>query len=593
MSPPGAEGAERRSDRRRHDWLARLLGIAPERKAEIYLQLSRSATLRDANHWLFILFAAGIATLGLVLNSPAVIIGAMLISPLMGPILAAGLALAAGDLLLGVRAVLNLVASCALAISFAVLLVAVLPFKELTAEISARTQPTTLDFVVALLSGLVGSVAICRDSKEVATSIPGVAIAVALMPPLCVVGYGIGYALSLDAAQGLRVAQGGGLLFLTNLIAITFTAMAVFLAVRLDVQSTRTSVRDWRQREGAGVLQKLFVRFPAVERMWPIGSLPVRIATIVLSIVLLLVPLSKSFSQLKQEIQRQREENRTLAVAKSVWQEKFVRLPNGEPRSYIEHVAVREQNGQTDLVVRVFTSAPCTEAEKDLYTELVAARLGRPESSVALQLIEIPTAQAALKAKRRDELPAVAPPPRPDVAKLEGELVHRLSSDLHGLRLPPEAELLGFQAVIRPREPLALTLAYLADRDIGQDAAGLITDAVRDRVARDSGMQVTLKRSPRSFGPLTFERRSASLTREARGLLDAAGAELGQWTVLHAEISLPPAAGGSPAAVGERERAVRDYLATHWQIDSQRLSAAVDPARRAMALNLRLTGPGG
>ncbi len=90
------------------------------------------------------LFSAGIATLGLALNSPAVIIGAMLISPLMGPILASGLALAAGDFVLGTRAAVNLLLSCIVAILFAVILVTLLPFKEVTAEIAGRTQPNTL-----------------------------------------------------------------------------------------------------------------------------------------------------------------------------------------------------------------------------------------------------------------------------------------------------------------------------------------------------------------------------------------------------------------------------------------------------------------
>ncbi len=75
--------------------LAISLGVRAERREEIYLELSKAATLRDPSYWLQLLFAAGIATLGLVLNSPAVIIGAMLISPLMGPILAGGLAIAA------------------------------------------------------------------------------------------------------------------------------------------------------------------------------------------------------------------------------------------------------------------------------------------------------------------------------------------------------------------------------------------------------------------------------------------------------------------------------------------------------------------
>ena len=98
-----AESAEAVRPRRfrLRDRFANSLGVRPERKEEIYIDISKSATLLDPAYWLQILFAAGIATLGLILNSPAVIIGAMLISPLMGPILAAGLSLAAGDVILG------------------------------------------------------------------------------------------------------------------------------------------------------------------------------------------------------------------------------------------------------------------------------------------------------------------------------------------------------------------------------------------------------------------------------------------------------------------------------------------------------------
>ena len=112
----------------------------------------------------------------------------------MGSILANGLALATGDIILALRAILNLLLSCGLAIAFAMLLVLALPFKEMTSEIIARTQPNLLDLVIALFSGAVGAVAICKEPKGIATSIPGVSIAVALMPPLCVVGYGLGMA---------------------------------------------------------------------------------------------------------------------------------------------------------------------------------------------------------------------------------------------------------------------------------------------------------------------------------------------------------------------------------------------------------------
>ena len=185
---------------------------------DIYLELSKSASLIDGSYWLQVFFSAGIATLGLALNSPAVIIGAMLISPLMGPILANGLAFASGDLILGIRAAIKLVLSCLLAVTFASTLVAMLPFKEITAEVAARSHPNTLDLAIALFSGAIGAIAVCKETKGVATSIPGVAIAVALMPPLCIVGYGAGIAVSVNSTEGGRIAYGGALLFFTNLV---------------------------------------------------------------------------------------------------------------------------------------------------------------------------------------------------------------------------------------------------------------------------------------------------------------------------------------------------------------------------------------
>jgi uncharacterized membrane protein len=127
-------------------------------------------------------------------------------------------------------------------------------------------------------------VAICREVKGVITSIPGVAIAVALMPPLSVVGYGIGLALVFDAATGFHVASGGGLLFLTNLVAITLTAMLVFLALRIDTPRVRQQVEAWEQTDA----ESRFVigamrRFPGLERARKIHSLSLRLLMICLN----------------------------------------------------------------------------------------------------------------------------------------------------------------------------------------------------------------------------------------------------------------------------------------------------------------------
>ncbi len=161
-----------------------------------------------------IAMSAGIAILGLLLSSPAVIIGAMLVSPLMGPIVGLGFALATIDWASVRKSMVALVAGSALAVLLCALLVLTSPLKDMTAEILARTRPSLFDLLVAVFSGLAGGYATVRGRGE---AIVGVAIATALMPPLAVVGYGI-------ATGNVPVLTGAFALFLTNFIAIALSA---------------------------------------------------------------------------------------------------------------------------------------------------------------------------------------------------------------------------------------------------------------------------------------------------------------------------------------------------------------------------------
>lgn len=468
------------------NWFAKRLGVRPERKAEIYISLSQSATLRDTAYWIEILFACGIATLGLVLNSPAVIIGAMLISPLMGPILAGGLALATGDVVLGIRSVTTLAISCVAAITFATFLVAVIPFKEMTPEIAARTHPNTLDLVIALFSGAVGSVAISKKLKGVATSIPGVAIAVALLPPLCVVGYGIGFALSINGAEGMAVARGGGLLFLTNLIAIVFTSMVVFLALNIDISLVREAVREWRDEDPESrILQHLLERIPRSEKLRLAGSLPSRFLLIGSVIAILFIPLSRAFEDLKLEIQRKQVENRVQRAATRMWQENFVRFDNGKIRSYIDTMTARREEERYLINLRVITSEPYTENEKEEYEKLIAASLAVANQEVAVEMVEIPTSAAELRARLEEEklrsVPAPPPPP-PTLAELQTSLAQRVDVALSGLVIPPPAKLIEAGFTVSASSPI-VQVAYLAERPISDDAVVLLESDLRRRLS--------------------------------------------------------------------------------------------------------------
>ena len=178
--------------------------------------------------------SAGIAILGMLLSSPAVVIGAMLLSPLMGPILGAGFALAEGKftwLRLCGRA---LIFGTLFAILFCGFIVFFSPLQNVTEEIAARTRPNLFDLLVALFSSLAGSYAMIRGRDG---TIVGVAIATALMPPLAAVGFGL-------ATLNWTVFGGALMLYITNLLTIALTAalMARLYGFRSENDSGRTSL---------------------------------------------------------------------------------------------------------------------------------------------------------------------------------------------------------------------------------------------------------------------------------------------------------------------------------------------------------------
>ncbi len=173
----------------------------------------------DHYYFMMVVLSCTVATYGLLSNSTAVVIGAMLIAPLMGPILGGAMAIATNsNELLKLSAKTEALGSVT-AVVLATLLTLVLPSAELTPEVLARTSPTILDLVIALASGAAGTYAICM--KPQGATLPGVAISTALMPPLCVVGIGL-------AKQEFGVVSGALLLFLANMVAINVAAIALF-----------------------------------------------------------------------------------------------------------------------------------------------------------------------------------------------------------------------------------------------------------------------------------------------------------------------------------------------------------------------------
>jgi len=187
---------------------------------EAELEIREGVSFRGTNI-LILIIAIFIASLGLNTNSTAVIIGAMLISPLMGPIIGVGLGIGIHDFELVKRAIRNLIMAAGFSILTSTLYFIISPVSAGHSELLARTSPTIYDVLIGFFGGAAGIIAI--GSKSKGNVIPGVAIATALMPPLCTVGYGMA---TLQPTYFL----GAFYLFLINSIYI---ALATFIGVKL------------------------------------------------------------------------------------------------------------------------------------------------------------------------------------------------------------------------------------------------------------------------------------------------------------------------------------------------------------------------
>lgn len=159
-----------------------------EKKEKVIEDILSNISFRGSNLWV-LACAILIASIGLNVNSTAVIIGAMLISPLMGPIVGAGFALATYDFELLKKTGRSLFIATVVSLIVSFIYFYISPFKDVQSELLARTSPTIYDVLIAFVGGLVGAISLTREDKG--NPIPGVAIATALMPPLCTAGFGL------------------------------------------------------------------------------------------------------------------------------------------------------------------------------------------------------------------------------------------------------------------------------------------------------------------------------------------------------------------------------------------------------------------
>ena len=212
------------------------LHFGEEDKQKVLENVKSNISFRGSNLWI-LACAIVVASIGLNVNSTAVIIGAMLISPLMGPIIGAGFGLGMYDSELVKKALKNLLIATIVSLVVSTTYFFLSPFKETQSELLARTSPNIYDVLIAFFGGLVGVIAITRVEKG--NPIPGVAIATALMPPLCTAGYGL-------AIGNLKFFLGALFLYTINCV---FICISTFLIVKFLKYPAVKQVNAKRQKQ--------------------------------------------------------------------------------------------------------------------------------------------------------------------------------------------------------------------------------------------------------------------------------------------------------------------------------------------------------
>ena len=211
---------------------------------EVIENIEKGVVFRGTNLWVLI-FAIFIASLGLNVNSTAVIIGAMLVSPLMGPIIGMGLGVGINDLALVKKAFRNLALAVSVSLATSTLYFLLSPINEAHSEILARTSPNIYDLLIAVFGGLAGILAI--SSKQKGNVIPGVAIATALMPPLCTAGYGL-------ATLQYKFFFGAFYLFFINSVFIGLATLATVRVLKFPYKHLLDEKAETRAKRIIAVL---------------------------------------------------------------------------------------------------------------------------------------------------------------------------------------------------------------------------------------------------------------------------------------------------------------------------------------------------
>ena len=457
------------------------LGVERWDRPLIFREAAEAAVDNGLPYWLVLALSGAIATLGLALDSSAVVIGAMLVAPLLGPIMGLSMALAVGDSRLALQSFAVVGGSLVVVVATAAALTAILPFHTVTLEISSRIHPTTLDLGVAVCSGLVGALVTVARGKRLSAAIPGVAVAVALIPPLAVAGFGMAAGWQRDVVQGALLLLGA------NLAGIVLSGVLVFLLIGMHRGDVVDAARGWHDAASPGGLARLVCRLPGVGRARVFGSAPGRAVLVLAFVVALAIPLTAALSEVVREAR----------VGGAVEEAAALLETEGMTSILWHHVELGPDSAAAR--VRVATAVGVSQEAREAFRRRATELAGEP---VSLRLEQLPVSAGGAGSLEallggHDESQEAGDPSWPEtVARARLALEQAAWS----LPFPDGSEAIGVVLRVAGGDPPipadSAEVTYLAPRALAPQAAEVLGDVLRQAVGHPA-----LRTSFRRAGP--------------------------------------------------------------------------------------------
>lgn len=506
--------------------MSRLFGIRPEEREWRYIEAIKASSFALPRFWVQIFFAAALTALGLVINQSAIIIGAALIVPIAWPVIAAGMALAVGDIYLFLKLLLKLVLVAALTAALAACFSGLLPFSAFTAEIASRTKPTILDFMVALVSGMAGAVMLF-SRRRMLQFLPGAVLAVALLPPLAVMGFGLANSINAD------IFRGSAVLFTANFFAAILGASLVYAVVGMPAVAGLKGIHDWKQRElNQPIVALIFKGLRLKNLAGRTGSVRSRLVVAAVFLLALVIPLQMAFNQLSLEFRARQAISEVQKMFELAGRSAII---NSASSIGEEEIAVR---------IQVATNSFFSSSDIRRFEERISDRTGKPTRLDLVQSLS----DIGAGEKIRGILTPVRPAPvefSSSIPEMTVGLRDEIEKNLRNAPLPHSIALLRASADLSLGErSSSFRIDYLADAPLSEDAAAMLINLLERQMKLETG-SLSLVHVPSRYSFRLDPKGDISIAERAQ--LQEIQSKLIQNPQLHADVTLPGSGGDRQA----------------------------------------------